>query len=64
MWTADADTTCGDAGVSWRTLNWVRHAVAPSRPATAVDGTGSSGGATERLGDLGSPDDPDTVFMP
>jgi hypothetical protein len=26
-------------------------------------GTGSSGGATERLGDLGSPDDPDTVFM-
>jgi hypothetical protein len=42
----------------------VRHAVASSRPAATVDGTGSSGGATERLGDLGPPDDPDTAFMP
>jgi hypothetical protein len=34
------------------------------RPGATVDGTGSPGVATERLGDLGSPDDPDTVFVP
>jgi hypothetical protein len=63
MWTADADTTGGDTGCPG-----ARGTGLPRRSALALrrerHGTGSSGGATERLGDLGSPDDPDTVFMP